>query len=85
MTKTLRKRNTNNKTKKKTFGKNDFSSGEGFQTSIWGPLIWTSLHIISFNYPVNPSLENKNTNKILFKTLSYFYLLKFVRFILTKI
>ena len=84
MTKTLRKRNTNNKTKKKTFGKNDFSSGEGFQTSIWGPLIWTALHIISFNYPVNPSLENKKHYKDFIYSLRYILPCKYCRINLTK-
>jgi hypothetical protein len=84
MTKTLRKRNTNNKTKKKTFEKNDFSSGEGFQTSIWGPLIWTALHIISFNYPVNPSLENKKHYKDFIYSLRYILPCKYCRINLTK-
>jgi hypothetical protein len=59
MTKTRKNRNTHNKTRKRTFGKNDFSSGDGFMVSIWGPLMWTFLHTMSFNYPVNPTAENK--------------------------
>jgi hypothetical protein len=60
MNKTRKNRNTHNKTKKKyTFGKNDFSSGDGMQTSLWGPLQWTFLHTMSFNYPVNPTSEDK--------------------------
>jgi len=56
-----RKNNQNkNKTRKqRVFKKGDFYSGDGFLTSVWGPAIWHSLHTISFNYPVNPSIEEK--------------------------
>lgn len=60
MTKTHKNRKSNNKTKKqRVFKKGDFYSGDGFLTTVWGPLIWTALHTISFNYPVHPSLEQK--------------------------
>jgi hypothetical protein len=59
MTQTRKNRNTHNKTKKKTFGKNDFSSGDGFMVSIWGPAMWHYLHTMSFNYPVKPTKENR--------------------------
>lgn len=45
---------------KRVFTKNDFSSGDGFLTTIWGPTQWHMLHTISFNYPVNPTPEQKN-------------------------
>ena len=49
-----------NKTKKiRTFKKKEYSSGDGMLTSIWGPSMWHFLHIMSFNYPVNPSKEDK--------------------------
>ena len=44
------------------FTEEDFNSGDGFQTSVWGPITWTSLHIISFNYPVAPSEDDRETN-----------------------
>ena len=59
MTQTRKNRNTHNKTRKRVFSKKDFSSGDGFLTSIWGPLQWTFLHIMSFNYPINPTPEDK--------------------------
>ena len=40
---------------KRVFKKNDFYSGDGMVTKIWGPVAWTLLHTISFNYPVNPT------------------------------
>lgn len=51
----------NNKTKKhRVFKKNDFYSGDGFLTTVWGPTQWHMLHTISFNYPVNPTSEQKH-------------------------
>jgi hypothetical protein len=41
------------------FIENDFNSGEGFNTNIFGPPLWFILHLISFNYPVNPTEEDK--------------------------
>ena len=41
------------------FTEEEFNSGNGMLTSVWGPAIWFSLHTISFNYPVNPSEEEK--------------------------
>ena len=48
-----------NKTKKFIFKKSDYSSGDGMLTSIWGPGMWHFLHTMSFNYPVNPTHEDK--------------------------
>jgi hypothetical protein len=36
-----------------------YNSGEGMQVSVWGPCIWTFLHCMSFNYPANPTKEDK--------------------------
>ena len=41
------------------FSKADYESGNGMNTLIWGPMIWNTLHIISFNYPVNPTESDK--------------------------
>ena len=61
MTKTRKNRlGTKRKTKKhRVFKKNDFYSGDGFLTTVWGPAQWHMLHTISFNYPVKPSEEEK--------------------------
>jgi hypothetical protein len=45
--------------KHRIFKKGDFYSGDGFLTSVWGPPMWHFLHTMSFNYPVNPSQEDK--------------------------
>ena len=51
------------------FNQDDYNSNNGMSTSIWGPLIWNSLHIISFNYPVNPTKEDKKHYKQFILTL----------------
>jgi len=43
----------------RVYTEEDFNSGEGFLTTIWGPAIWHFLHTMSFNYPVHPTKENK--------------------------
>lgn len=45
--------------KNRVFKKKDFYSGDGFLTAVWGPAQWHMLHTISFNYPINPTAEEK--------------------------
>jgi hypothetical protein len=56
----MRKKSKQNRTKKRVFFKKDFSDGDGMLVSIWGPALWHSLHTISFNYPVKPTLNDKS-------------------------
>ena len=51
------------KAKKRTFSSKDYMSGDGMLTSVWGPAAWHLLHTISFNYPINPTEENKKQYK----------------------
>ena len=44
---------------KEIFSDEEFNSDNGMMTAIWGPALWHSLHTISFNYPVNPTEEDK--------------------------
>ena len=46
-----------------TFSKGDYESSDGFLTAVFGPLCWNFLHIISFNYPLNPTNEQKKHYK----------------------
>ena len=52
-----------NKTKKNIFKKDDYKSNDGMLTSIWGPGMWHFLHSMSFNYPVEPTKEDKKNYK----------------------
>jgi hypothetical protein len=45
--------------KKPVFADHDFSSGDGFLTTVWGPPMWHYLHTMSFNYPVHPTAADK--------------------------
>lgn len=65
--------------KNRTFKKNDFSSGDGFLTSIWGPLLWTFLHTMSFNYPVNPTPDEKKHYRDYMLSLQHVLPCKFCR------
>jgi len=60
----------NNKTKR-TYTKKHYSSGDGMLTNVWGPSFWHSLHIMSFNYPVNPTKEDKKNYKNFILLLKY--------------
>ena len=35
------------------------NSKNGFMTTIWGPMMWHFLHIISLNFPNNPTKKQK--------------------------
>jgi hypothetical protein len=45
--------------KKIVFSEDDYKSGDGMMTSVWGPPMWHILHTISFNYPINPTEKQK--------------------------
>ena len=48
------------RTKKvRAFTKKDFNSGDGMLTTVWGPSMWHFLHTMSFNYPVEPTHDQK--------------------------
>ena len=55
----------NNKLKKNAtrssnvFTQKDYESNDGMLTSVWGPSMWHFLHTMSFNYPVNPTCNEK--------------------------
>jgi len=65
--------------RKKTYSKKHFGSGDGMLTKIWGPPLWHVLHTISFNYPVNPTYEDKKHYKIMLKNLQYTLPCKYCR------
>jgi hypothetical protein len=69
MTKTKAKAKAKAKTLKRTFSRNDYMSGDGMLTSVWGPAAWHLLHTISFNYPIHPTEENKKYYKEFIESL----------------
>ncbi len=70
---TGKKQNTKHKRvhSSKVYTKKDFKSGDGMLTSVWGPSLWHYLHTLSFNYPVNPTPENKSKYKEFILNLQY--------------
>jgi len=83
MSHTRKNRNNRNKTKKRTFTKKDYISGDGMLTSVWGPAQWHFLHTMSFNYPVKPTPEDKRHYMDYMKNLQYVLPCKYCRMNLT--
>ena len=83
MTQTRKNRNTHNKTKKSVFTKKDYISGDGMVVKIWGPIFWTAIHTLSFNYPVNPTLEDKKYYREFIINLQHVLPCKYCRINLT--
>ena len=57
------KKQTKKNKKKRIYTKKHFYSGDGMLTAVWGPSMWHYLHTMSFNYPINPSKEEKRDYK----------------------
>lgn len=78
-------RKKNNKSKhvfnksKHVFNDEHYDSGEGMLTSVWGPSLWHFLHIISFNYPVNPTSTHKKKFKEFMNLLKHILPCKYCR------
>ena len=78
MTKTRKNRNTHNKTKR-VFTKKDYNAGDGMLTSVWGAPMWHYLHTMSFNYPVNPTPQDKTHYRNFVLNLQYVLPCKYCR------
>ena len=69
-----------NKTRKnRTFSKKDYISGDGMLTSVWGPSLWHYLHTMSFNYPIQPTIEDKKHYMNFILSLKYVLPCKYCR------
>jgi hypothetical protein len=82
MTKTRKNNNTRSKkmsNKKRVFTKKEYSAGDGMLTSVWGPPMWHYLHTMSFNYPVNPTPEDKKNYRDFVLNLRYVLPCKYCR------
>jgi len=66
------------------YTRDDYNSGEGMLTSVWGPGLWHYLHTMSFNYPSNPTKEDKKHYKEFILLLRYTLPCKFCRINLVK-
>ncbi len=68
----------------KCFTSQDYNSGDGMLTTVWGPCLWFFLHIMSFNYPVNPTKDNKKYYKRFLLTLRHILPCRYCRENITK-
>lgn len=66
-------------TRKKVYKKEHYYSGDGMLTSVWGPSLWHFLHTMSFNYPTEPTKEQKKYYKNFFLNLQYTLPCKYCR------
>lgn len=62
----------------------DYQSGEGMLTTVWGPSLWHFLHTMSFNYPVQPTQENKEQYRAFILSLENILPCKYCRINLKK-
>jgi hypothetical protein len=84
MSKTKTKRKKYLQKSKRTFSKKDYNSGDGMLTTAWGPAIWHYLHMMSFNYPMKPTEEDKKHYRDFILNLQYVLPCKYCRMNLTK-
>jgi len=61
------------------YSNNDYESGDGMLTTVWGPSLWHYLHIISFNYPVRPTELQKRKYRELVMNLKFTLPCKYCR------
>jgi hypothetical protein len=69
--KNKQKRGITKKNKKYIFSKESLKSSDGMLVTIWGPPVWLFLHTMSFNYPINPTHEDKIHYMEFIKNLQY--------------
>ena len=65
--------------RRRTFKKKDYSAGDGMLTAVWGPGMWHFLHTMSFNYPVNPTPDDKKHYKDFMLSMQYVLPCKYCR------
>ena len=74
-----RTRKNRNKTRKRVFSLKEYNANDGMISSVWGPAMWHYLHTMSFNYPVNPTIEDKRNYKCFVMNLQYVLPCKYCR------
>ena len=70
--------------KNRYFTEEDYVSGDGMLTSVWGPALWHYLHTMSFNYPVEPSNADKKHYRNFILSLQHVLPCKYCRMNLEK-
>jgi hypothetical protein len=53
------------------YTESDYNSNDGMLTTVWGPSLWHTLHTMSFNYPVEPTSDDKRNYRNFILSLKY--------------
>ena len=69
---------------RRVFKSKDTKSGDGMLTTVWGPSLWHFLHTMSFNYPVDPTVDQKRQYKEFIVSLVHVLPCKYCRMNLAK-
>ena len=69
-TKTRRNRKAGTTTRS-VYTESDYNSNDGMLTTVWGPSVWHMLHTMSFNYPVEPTNDDKQHYRDFILSLKY--------------
>ncbi len=69
---------------RRVFKPSDSKSADGMLTTVWGPSLWHYLHTMSFNYPVEPTKEQKQIYRSFVLSLEQVLPCKYCRINLTK-
>ena len=64
---------------KQVYTQKEYNSGDGMLTTVWGPSMWHYLHTMSFNYPVDPTIEDKKHYRDFVLNLRYVLPCKYCR------
>lgn len=67
---TFKNKTCKNKTKS-VYTSDDYNSNDGMLTTVWGPGVWHTLHTMSFNYPVEPTDDDKRNYRNFVLNLKY--------------
>jgi hypothetical protein len=57
--------------KSTVYTRKDYYSNDGMLTTVWGPGMWHFLHTMSFNYPVEPTCDDKQHYRDFILNLQY--------------
>jgi hypothetical protein len=73
------RKNRTRKNTKRVFSKSEYNANDGMVSSVWGPPFWHYLHTMSFNYPVEPTPEDKKHYRDFILNLKYVLPCRFCR------
>ena len=73
------RKNRSRKHTRRVFNKSEYNANDGMVSSVWGPPFWHYLHTMSFNYPVEPTPEDKKRYRDFILSLKYVLPCRFCR------